>query len=936
MTATKKRAVGKQAEPQPVGTIVPVNNPTLLKIAEGMKLLVSCSCRFALTDVRSNRPMMFQQRLPHVVEFMKNISPATPAGGIQEFSLDDYRASMKSVQNYTCVVPVTAIPPYATVHSGLIPSLASIKNVQDTFWSEEGPGQLMFSESISVVAWSANERPGEKELVPLDKDSYRMGFWFSLFEAESPNRLDALRSISGSMRVTFVLVSSREDMERKRWKLSSSSSALAENMVLLGYKRLLAIYDLKESLKSWGKDASDRVSAWLEREKIYMKESVIASICRIRKRMAEAKADIVMDQVEEILKVVDHPLAKTGTLEKLTSMTKLANAPLQNELLLFVVSALMVLFRSKTLGLEATRETLVQHARAALLARRIINYMLMKLKPPGPAEENPRSPAGFHKNFLSFENFESSRLADECSDHTWLAGLYGYQREALPQLKQFLVGDLQIYSVLIKLCDNDPLVPAEVALQQTSVMKLVTLKELLDMREKELRPPEDEPAPPSEPAEPAPVTIEEPEKKAEEAGIIQEQEEIPPVMDEEARAPIPEPDNRAMFPSVIVADFQLDLLKQMEAPTLAKMKTYADMRRKLSRATYVNLSIVGNNITSIKGALMEAAAGWPAGIFHLDGKCFGGLSASAAAPMNFYRQYLAFLFDPDSGAFREEDLLIVSPGNSQKAYEAAKRGVQKSAKELWRHMKASPIVCQRRGLQQIRLMNTNKERLRGSFPDPLETVLLLKGKQCTLPSRERKHLDLPGCSKDSGIANLRMKTVDEMALLVRKSVWEENFSKVLAASTDEGGDEEAQATDTAAEPVLEGPTEEVVQFCLFERPEMVCREWINLFGEERSPHTSVQKQSSIMIDFSPGAGSMALACARDLHVYYGLCFTASQRDVIFDSIRLTIMLELIMNKRNGFSTSRFLSRERSLGGTSATASMTSPADTDSKARSWTN
>ena len=46
----------------------------------------------------------------------------------------------------------------------------------------------MFSESMSAATWSPNERLGEKELVPLDKDSCRMWFWFSLFEAGSPNR----------------------------------------------------------------------------------------------------------------------------------------------------------------------------------------------------------------------------------------------------------------------------------------------------------------------------------------------------------------------------------------------------------------------------------------------------------------------------------------------------------------------------------------------------------------------------------------------------------------------------------------------------------------------------------------------------------------------------------------------------------------------------
>ena len=119
-----------------------------------------------------------------------------------------------------------------------------------------------------------------------------------------------------------------------------------------------------------------------------------------------------------------------------------------------------------------------------------------------------------------------------------------------------------------------------------------------------------------------------------------------------------------------------------------------------------------------------------------------------------------------------------------------------------------------------------------------------------------------------------MKTVEEMSVQVCKSVWEENFSKVIA-NIDHGGDEEGQAADTATEHAVEEPTGEVMQFCLFERPEMVCREWINLFGEERSEKTAVQKQPSIMIDFSPGAGSMALACARDLHVYYGLLLSCS-------------------------------------------------------------
>ena len=119
MASTKKRAVGKQAEPQPVGATVPVNNPTLLKISEGMKLLASCSYRCALTDMRSNKPMMVKHacsaKAPPCRGFHEVHQPGSTVGrnpGVQPGRL---QASMKSVQNYTCVVSVTPIPPYATV-----------------------------------------------------------------------------------------------------------------------------------------------------------------------------------------------------------------------------------------------------------------------------------------------------------------------------------------------------------------------------------------------------------------------------------------------------------------------------------------------------------------------------------------------------------------------------------------------------------------------------------------------------------------------------------------------------------------------------------------------------------------------------------------------------------------------------------------------------
>ena len=105
----------------------------------------------------------------------------------------------------------------------------------------------MFAETVHVAAFSANQRP-TGELVPLDKDSYRLSYWLSVIEAETPARLDALRPCASAMRVCFLLVQGNEDLERQRWKLSASTTSLSSNMVLLGYKRIVGITMVKDAL----------------------------------------------------------------------------------------------------------------------------------------------------------------------------------------------------------------------------------------------------------------------------------------------------------------------------------------------------------------------------------------------------------------------------------------------------------------------------------------------------------------------------------------------------------------------------------------------------------------------------------------------------------------------------------------------------------------
>ena len=77
---------------------------------------------------------------PRMQKFVKSIKPdAIPMGGIGEFDLDDYKASMKLCKNYTCVVPVTAIDPFATSLETLIPSISQVQKCVDAYWCAKAP-----------------------------------------------------------------------------------------------------------------------------------------------------------------------------------------------------------------------------------------------------------------------------------------------------------------------------------------------------------------------------------------------------------------------------------------------------------------------------------------------------------------------------------------------------------------------------------------------------------------------------------------------------------------------------------------------------------------------------------------------------------------------------------------------------------------------------
>ena len=124
--------------------------------------------------------------------------------------------------------------------------------------------------------------------------------------------------------------------------------------------------------------------------------------------------------------------------------------------------------------------------------------------------------------------------------------------------------------------------------------------------------------------------------------------------------------------------------------------------------------------------------------------------------------------------------------------------------------------------------------------------------------------------------------------------------------------------DEAAEGHLEDDTEpegpgdgQSVYMLPWEHPERFWREVLNCFGP-----SGRNGEKFCVVDFTPGSGTLATACARAQTRYLGFAHTPAQKTVIISNVKLAIVKDLSTNNNDGFlNKRRYLNREISLGGT---------------------
>jgi hypothetical protein len=318
--------------------------------------------------------------------------------------------------------------------------------------------------------------------------------------------------------------------------------------------------------------------------------------------------------------------------------------------------------------------------------------------------------------------------------------------------------------------------------------------------------------------------------------------------------------------------------------------------------------------------------------------CTSGKALASPLPLPFLRHVLEWLFgdrakEDRPGVLKEGDVLLFFDGRSA-------TNASNFAKLIQKFLKGNPKLRQR-CQTTVRLFYHNREfsddgakapkfrrvHFHSRLPEPLENLKVVLHKETVLPRRSRRFLDLPGDTSSRGVANLAIRTPEEIALSslstqAAESIFSSGKANLGQKAEDGQNASEADCFEFECEAFAsdqeqqkgtdksDGEKSALQPICClpWEAPEVQSREWLNLFA------VTSKGGKRAVLDVGVGTGVSAVAACREGHRYIGLVSCETHRAVVRESISLHIVMDLILNRRDGFQLARFLSRERSLGG----------------------
>jgi len=281
---------------------------------------------------------------------------------------------------------------------------------------------------------------------------------------------------------------------------------------------------------------------------------------------------------------------------------------------------------------------------------------------------------------------------------------------------------------------------------------------------------------------------------------------------------------------------------------------------------------------------------------------------------------------------KHPSIFIVSDGRRAASHRAITSALLKASKTT--HGEVGPPT-------PFRLMHTNAEFSKNKFaalrnhgncmnatvPEPLETLSICANKKFKVQPVARKYLDLPGSNRTRGFNNVPLKNADVSTSWAQRCEILAGSSKAAPMDEEQADwmvpadqdDEAMPSADDATAAAEEDIASKTCDLFPWEHHELVARELLNCFDVKT------------VIHYNTGC-TWALACARHSRHFIGFARNAAHVEHVNKTLVAMVLAEMIEGKHDGFSVTRFLSAQRSLGGSDEdrVAAAPTPALTEDK------
>ncbi|CAE7324715.1 Nek5 [Symbiodinium sp. CCMP2592] len=897
--------------------------------------------------------------LDYVEEMEKSDVRPIAYAGIQAFDCANYAQEMSDKGKYTCVA----------FESDVWPNYGSIvRSYKHHFCTSDGLLTDKICQPQHAGTWEV-----------ADKSVFRMGWLMGFAQARETKAMDVVKRFeeaSCSVAVTFQLVVSDDEFGVLRRQLEENIKSDALTAQLFGYKECLQTHQVSESLKRQNKPhTSSDVAAWFS--KINFAEETIGQKtveCHLKivKRMTEVAINH-LDGLEYAFGKT-HPLAKWAALDTLCGKTSCPkNLPLQDKLLNFVVAGIHVRLLRGTLA-QNVREDIRHKVIPCFLAlRRISHYVAWKIQC-----KNIGTVFGDWSDFhIMFPRGKFMELAGgNTPEVTAFTEKFVRPSERAAATGLHMLYDGNADHILLKCLSRDSNMSAEGILASSDFASedLFDLDKILQLHEEETAPP----PPPST----TPAAGEQDSQTAASESVVDDGNDSQatlvlgqhltsdhsvekPVVDEllaenEDEQVISKENEMVrqmlesdLFPSLTLPSLALDSFHNVSPDAVQNMYSFASSRQVLTFKkpclTQYATFIEEPDNSKWKEALAQSGGKVDRVLYIYDATCrydraaLSGKTYRLLPPLDesHYQSVLTSLLAPEGDPsatdtfFRKNDLLFLKDARRSSNFNKMGRIVRQILKMCpMSDYPKKPLAV------PVRLCYHNNEftkdgyvRKNGSMgkitsrialPDPVENMFVFGKTKCTMETRERKWLDLPGSNYTRSLQGLSIRTQSEANIMVKRDVLSQMMKKVGAASS--SSDKAASQPDSdgevpdpsdhmpgeqqdsqGSEPIPDGANtdDRCCQWFAWSPSELFWAEMFNLYGVRRPGTYRI-------VDFTPGPGMAALQAVRERVPYVAFCLP-SQSDALRQTLTFQIMLEVVRGVNNGF-TRRVLSRVRSLDG----------------------